>query len=222
MRRKYIKEGFTDDELQNMKDGKCWCGKPRSEFQKGMRVYCSPEHRSIWQSKVLTWQEFRDRFLREHGEKCDTCGVESPHAEYERLYGEKKKERLDALMSMKSELQDGIIATRLERLESDFEYRFTQAIDPSTIDEYELERYAKSHKIPLPELPPWRPPDEKPMFEVDHIVAIVNGGGEFDHNNLQVLCHECHKKKTKSDMQIADGLNINMTNTQTSIEEALE
>ena len=32
---------FTDEELENLKNGKCWCGKDRSEFQKGMKVYCS-------------------------------------------------------------------------------------------------------------------------------------------------------------------------------------
>ena len=203
MRRKYIKESFTDDELQNMKDGKCWCGKPRTEFQKGMRVYCSPEHRAIWQSKILTWQEFRNQFLREHGEKCDICGVESPQREYERLYGEKKKERYDLLMKMKPELEDKIIALRLEKLESDYEIRFAEATDSSTINEYELERYAEAYKIPLPELPPYQYHSGSPAFEVDHIVAIVNGGNEFDKSNLQVLCQECHKKKTKSDMKIA-------------------
>ena len=74
MKRTYVRESFTDEELANMKAGKCWCGKPKSEFQKGMRAYCSPDHRTIWQSKIMTWQEFRDEFIREHGEKCDSCG----------------------------------------------------------------------------------------------------------------------------------------------------
>lgn len=40
---------------------------------------------------------------------------------------------------------------------------------------------------------------EKP--EVDHIKAIVNGGDEWDENNLRVLCHPCHKVKTRSDLR---------------------
>lgn len=36
--------------------------------------------------------------------------------------------------------------------------------------------------------------------EVDHIIAIVNGGEEFDPLNLQSLCHDCHVKKTRLDM----------------------
>lgn len=38
-------------------------------------------------------------------------------------------------------------------------------------------------------------------FIVDHIVPIFEGGEEFDEANLQVLCKECNKKKTKSDMK---------------------
>lgn len=34
---------------------------------------------------------------------------------------------------------------------------------------------------------------------VDHIVALVNGGKEFDPNNLQTLCDECHAVKTARD-----------------------
>ena len=37
-------------------------------------------------------------------------------------------------------------------------------------------------------------------LHVDHIKAIINGGEEFNKNNLQVLCLSCHYKKTKVDM----------------------
>ncbi len=32
--------------------------------------------------------------------------------------------------------------------------------------------------------------------EVDHIREIQDGGGEFDWDNLQSICHECHKTKS--------------------------
>lgn len=38
--------------------------------------------------------------------------------------------------------------------------------------------------------------------EVDHIIAIILGGHPWDYRNLQLLCSECHKKKTKSDIGI--------------------
>ena len=34
-------------------------------------------------------------------------------------------------------------------------------------------------------------------LEVDHIVEIVDGGAEFDEDNLQTLCRTCHKEKTR-------------------------
>jgi 5-methylcytosine-specific restriction endonuclease McrA len=220
MRRTYIRESFTDTELENIRSGKCWCGKPRSEFQKGMRAYCSPDHRSIWQSKILTWSEFRNQFLQEHGEKCDICGIGSPRSEYERAYRQKEKEREEAILALKPKVQDAIIAKKIDQLESDFERRFAEIMDPSNIDKYDVERYAKLHRMPLPELPSWyESSHEKRVFEVDHIQAIVNGGNEFDKTNLQVLCSECHKKKTKQDMQIANGLRINISGIQASIDD---
>jgi len=38
-----------------------------------------------------------------------------------------------------------------------------------------------------------------PATEVDHIVALVNGG-EDDVDNLQSLCADCHKDKTRADL----------------------
>ena len=213
--RTYQAYKFTDEELENLKNGKCWCGKDKSEFQKGMRVYCSPEHREIWRKKVLTWQEFRDDFLRKHGEYCDICGARND----ERKIRERKfKERQKAIEELRPKIQDAIVAQRLLELEEWYEKEFKRAIDPKTIQDREVEEYAKYHDIPLPEF------DEgRIAFEVDHKIAIVNGGDEFDVNNLQVLCTECHKKKTKNDLKIAMGKDpksgnekeivINMDNT---------
>ena len=40
--------------------------------------------------------------------------------------------------------------------------------------------------------------------EVDHIIAIVNGGSEFDKSNLQSMCHPCHANKTGRDRKTAN------------------
>lgn len=39
-------------------------------------------------------------------------------------------------------------------------------------------------------------------LEMDHIIAIILGGHPWDERNLQALCPECHRKKTKSDVKI--------------------
>jgi len=36
--------------------------------------------------------------------------------------------------------------------------------------------------------------------EVDHIIAIVNGGDPLGVDNMQVICRLCHKIKTKRDI----------------------
>jgi len=192
--RTYQAYKFTDEELENLKKGKCWCGKDKSEFQKGMKVYCSPEHREIWRKKVLTWQEFRDAFLRKHGEYCDICGVRNDEKTREKQYKEYRKEIEDLILKY----QDGIIAEKLLKLEEDYEREYRRTIDPKNISYSDVENYSKYNNIPFPTIE-----DKRIQFEVDHKIAIVNGGDEFDVNNLQVLCEECHKKKTKNDLKIS-------------------
>ena len=36
-------------------------------------------------------------------------------------------------------------------------------------------------------------------LECDHIIPIFLGGSEFDKENLQTLCSDCHKRKTAED-----------------------
>lgn len=37
------------------------------------------------------------------------------------------------------------------------------------------------------------------LYVVDHIIPIALGGEEFDESNLQVLCGDCNREKTKED-----------------------
>ena len=38
------------------------------------------------------------------------------------------------------------------------------------------------------------------LLEVDHIIAITNGGKYLEMSNLQTLCKSCHQKKTYVDI----------------------
>jgi len=38
--------------------------------------------------------------------------------------------------------------------------------------------------------------------EVDHIIAISNGGHPWHKDNIQIICEPCHKEKTREDMRI--------------------
>ncbi len=185
---------FTDQELENLKNGKCWCGKDKSEFQKGMKVFCSPEHREIWYKKVMTWKEFRDYYLNKHGLYCDICGRSAD--QYKKDYEQYKKQ----VQEIFKEHFEEYIAWRLMKLEENYEREYKEIINmkPEDVSEYQISAFAKD-RLELPDPPKY----EEITFEVDHKVAIVNGGAEFDENNLQVLCSECHRKKTKEDLKIA-------------------
>jgi 5-methylcytosine-specific restriction enzyme A len=38
---------------------------------------------------------------------------------------------------------------------------------------------------------------ERTLWEADHIVPVIEGGGECDLDNLRTLCTPCHKRVTK-------------------------
>jgi 5-methylcytosine-specific restriction endonuclease McrA len=35
-------------------------------------------------------------------------------------------------------------------------------------------------------------------LEVDHIVEIARGGAALEYSNLQTVCRQCHKEKTRA------------------------
>ena len=39
---------------------------------------------------------------------------------------------------------------------------------------------------------------EPTCLEMDHIMPISMGGGVCDISNIQLLCHDCHKKKSRN------------------------
>ena len=71
-----MKNDVPDLWRQRVKAGLCpVCGKTQQEFEKRMRVYCSPACRDEYASKYTYLSVERDKFLKEHGEKCDNCGI---------------------------------------------------------------------------------------------------------------------------------------------------
>ena len=45
----------------------------------------------------------------------------------------------------------------------------------------------------------------KPADVVDHIVERRDGGDNYNHNNLQSLCHGCHNAKTQEERGVRNG-----------------
>ena len=40
---------------------------------------------------------------------------------------------------------------------------------------------------------------------VDHIVERRDGGSDYNHSNLQTLCHGCHNEKTHKERRVRNG-----------------
>lgn len=197
MVREQIKTDYTEDEIKNLENKKCWCGKPRSEFDKGMRVYCCADHRSEWYSRTISWGELKNNFLDKKGKKCAKCGC-TP----ESLKKGEKSEFKDWLKLVKANpaAMKIVEQVRLKKLK-DVEEMYEKAMDDDYIIKWE---FGFRHSEGFKGIPPAPQEDSflSERFEVDHILAICNGGDQWDEKNFQVLCYADHKLKTKEDMKL--------------------
>ncbi len=72
--RENIKYDIPKEWVENFKRGCCpVCAKTKFEFDKGMKVYCSPKCRKLYGDRIYTWQEKRDEIINKRGEKCKKC-----------------------------------------------------------------------------------------------------------------------------------------------------
>jgi len=191
--REPTKNDYTEDELLNLKNGNCWCGKPRKEFDKGMRIYCCKNHREDWYYRTAYWSTVRAIYLEKNGEKCKKCGLDK-----EMMDKDLKKQVIDwkknILADPKSKfLLDEERIRKLRNIETDYE----RAMDDEHIFDSVFDVYYQVDNFE-------RKPDKyhkSLTFEVDHKIAVALGGDQWDEKNLQVLCTTCHKEKTAIDMK---------------------
>lgn len=64
-----------------------------------------------------------------------------------------------------------------------------------------LQRSIKEHAVEeffllsgMEYVPDWQ--NRSTWWDADHIIEVVNGGGQCDLSNMQTLCVSCHRKKT--------------------------
>lgn len=61
--------------LINKSRGKCWCGRPKGLWKKGMRKYCSEAHAEWWFYHISPyWDSIRLWVLERDGGRCSVCG----------------------------------------------------------------------------------------------------------------------------------------------------
>lgn len=200
---------FIPDEWnEREKNNQCpVCGTHKALFEKGMKKFCSEKCRNTYSEKLIFWDSLRYEALKRDNYTCQQCGINKEKAEKEwsenkekyreanidyvikngRILLEKEKER------MEEDIQDYLakIHDRLEKL-SDERLLAKEVINfPQRFEEFQVIKLPYPEEFSRPIIP---------SMEVDHKIAITNGGDQWDLNNLQTLCHECHLKKTRKDM----------------------
>ena len=67
----------------------------------------------------------------------------------------------------------------------------------STVIAYaELRRARGTHKLKLLQRWGLKSVSRKTLWDADHIVPVVEGGGECDLDNIRTLCLVCHREQT--------------------------
>lgn len=183
---------------QRAKAGLCpVCGKTSEEFDKGMRIYCSVKCRDKYASKYTFWSDERNRFMREHEEQCAICGI-TPE-KIKKLKEETKKKIVKEWLSNpdNKKLLEEHRDTILVEWSKEWDDRFKSLMDDEWLLEHHYWDITGNHQMDLfhGKLP------ERLGFDLDHIIALCNGGDMWDKDNWQILCSVCHKEKTKKDLR---------------------
>ena len=192
MPREEISVDIPKEWNENMRHGRCWCGKPRVEFDKGQKFYCCKSHADEYSKRIKYWSVFKEKILEEKGEKCAVCKRTKEIFDKEQE-GIEKKIRLEQAKKYPIALHEAR-SEMLKDLQAKFESIWK--------DDYVMEKMTwqmrEKHHISSV-----RDEYDREWFgvEVDHILAVALGGEMWDEKNLQVLCRKCHKIKTKEDMK---------------------
>ena len=190
MAREPTKSDYTEEELANLRSGRCWCGVPRPEFAKGLRVYCSIKHREEWYGRTISWSGYRDEIMGEREKRCVHCGLDDDGLE-KKYAGEMKKWKRAVLKDPR--VREQMEARRIEMLNR------VEELYAEAMDDWGLARQAVRGFGYYDSSSGW-PEPHRAGFEVDHIVAVALGGDMWDKKNLQILCTACHRAKTAKDV----------------------
>jgi len=182
---------IPDEWKENLKVGHCWCSKPRSEFDKNQRVYCSEVHALEYSKRIQYWSVFRDHFIEKVGEVCQRCGMNNKKFNTR----EKKRER-EFYAKLVEDNKEAIEAER-GKLLVELEQNYKNIMD----DAYVLENMGYQTRQSF-DLAFERFSNNYFVIEVDHIKAVALGGEMWDEDNLQALCNLRHKEKTKNDRKL--------------------
>ena len=199
------------------------CGKPYEEWdpnRKGRSVTCSEKCGAEYNSKFVYWSNLSYKILQRDNFTCVKCGRNQNKLNEEI---ERKRQKLER--ERKKWFLENVPASEMEKVKKAFIEEAEEYLDKANSyfiasSNQEVIRKVATYETFHEDLPyahvdrneEWKKecpfPDpgdiekEKIELNVDHIRAITNGGDEWDESNLQTLCEDCHKQKTREDMAI--------------------
>jgi len=172
------------------------CGKEKSQFAKGRKVYCSTKCADLMAEKFQTWGSLRDSII-DASPICVKCGIT------QEKFNEKEEKRIDKeWQALMKKYAKEIEEEKLEQLLIKEKYYLgeIEEVEKADYKEYWVQRVIEKleGKENMPKYAErWK------GFEVDHIIPVSQEGDQWDKKNLQVICYDCHKKKTKQDLKNA-------------------
>jgi 5-methylcytosine-specific restriction endonuclease McrA len=200
------------------------CGKPYEEWdpnRKGKSVTCSEKCGAEYNSKFVYWSDLSYKILKRDNFTCVKCGKNQNKLNEEI---ERKKRKLER--EREKWFLENVPASEMEKVRKRFQEQAEEYLNKANFYfiasfDQEVVRKVATHEFFNDALPyadvvnrnvEWKKecpfPDpgdiekEKIELNVDHIRAITNGGDEWDESNLQTLCEDCHRQKTREDMTI--------------------
>lgn len=192
MTREQISIEIPDEWNENMKHGRCWCGKDHTQFEKGQKFYCSLAHSKEYSKRIKYWSVFKEEILDEQGRKCIVCN--HTQVTFDKMQEENKK---DILRIESGKYPKAIKAGRAQMI-TELQEQFEKIKDDVYVLENMSYKISEAYHIPRTYVI-FHP--KHFQLEVDHIIAVSLGGKMWDKKNLRVLCSDCHKVKTKDDMK---------------------
>lgn len=193
MTRETITKEIPDEWERRRNAGLCpVCGLEAESFQPKMKVFCSPGCRELYAKQFQTWENLRDKILERDGVVCKNCDM--TQKEIRDIRENNLKEGMRHWVGQHPNKVAKKQAELVVALSEQFEREYKEIFDVEYIFNQIIPYHQRSSELNLPHT--------HVTFEVDHILAVCNGGDMWDPENCQVLCKNCHHEKTKKDLRI--------------------
>ena len=173
------KDRYAKPPFRGQKGRCCWCGS--SPLPKGRQSWCSDRCVNDY-LLVSSPSHIRKAVYRRDKGICAICGVNATK-EYRKWQAIAKEVNwlANRLINTSRNNVDFVNGNQVLR-----DTKFPSSKESRQFIRYMLAKYAPAN---------WTP-GRSTGWDADHIVPVVEGGGQCDLSNFRTLCHPCHKAET--------------------------